>query len=121
MSAPATVGAGAILREPNTFSAQDLAKDLFANVPLDDCWAEKDMRTFSPLMAISREGTCAFELPALDSEMYLFSDLILEVRVRLEDSEGKLPESRAAVGPVNNLLHSIIKECKIKINGSDGK
>lgn len=87
------VGSGAIVGESGTFAAIDMAKSLFGDIPQDQSWSKKYTRTFPPNQSINMEVPTEFCLPGLEDSMYLFNNLILEIRVRLLDEEtGKPPE-----------------------------
>jgi hypothetical protein len=48
----------------------------------------------------------------------LFDKLFLEVHLKLQKSDGTKPASKAQVGLVNNIVHSLFSDVKYSINGT---
>lgn len=94
--------------------------DLFS-VPPTQLSIEKGYETaHRPLGSLQGTDSICFDIPTSSEEYVLLHETYLYVKIQLElkSKEGK-PLSQAAwltVVPANNLLHTLISKCELKIN-----
>ena len=103
--------------EPLTWPSQNYAASFFATLPRDSRFLNCNFQKIVPSSNIDGETitfTCQrFEAP----NCYNFSECCVEATVAIVKSDGiSLPEKTAVVGTCNNILHSIFKNLRIKLN-----
>lgn len=104
----------------STYAAEALSKQFHRSLPNDSRFVALTRVKKSPNTQIS-QLQAEFTFPP-SPMIYLVNDLTLEITVRLvEGSTKSTPKNGALAAPVNNVLHSLIKNLNIEINGFPSK
>jgi hypothetical protein len=93
-------------------SIQDL---FFFNPPVDDRFVRIYRRHFDPQAVIVNQTGVVFQMPR-DASVYLINKIYLELDLKLcAMGNDATPPPNTKVGPVNNVLHSVIKRAHLSI------
>ena len=102
--------------EPLTWPSQNYAASFFATLPRDSRFLNCNFQKIVPTSNLDGRTltfTCQrFEAP----NCYNFSECCIEATVVIVKSDGSLPGIKSTVSTCNNLLHSIFKNVRIKLN-----
>ena len=108
------------LRGINTFDTERLSQG-FQRVIAQDTRYVSLSRTAQPTVnAVGAHG-CEFSFPP-SNNIYLFHDIKCEMKLKLvtKDPPHATPTRGVLVGPVNNVLSSVISDVKLQINNQQG-
>lgn len=104
----------------SSYAADALSKQFHRFLPADSRFVALSRVKKSPDAQLT-QGTAVFSFPP-SPQIYLVNDIVLEMNVRLvERSAQKTPLDGAAVGVVNNTMHSMIKNVRLLVNGFPSK
>lgn len=106
----------AVAGSTHTYAAEALSKQFHRMLPNDGRFVALTRMKKSPNQQVTQEHA---EFTFAPSPMiYLVNDIVFEISVRLvEKSTQGTPADGTEVGPVNNTMHSMIKNLKLTVNG----
>ena len=107
-----------ILTPPNTYAAESLSAGFKNKLPADVRYVAIRRMGRPPVLALNQKNV-EFRLPAI-SDIYLINNMKLELKVSIKTKTPPhtTPAEGAKVAPVNNLLHSCIKDVNILFNNN---
>src|SRR5574343_1549268 len=104
------------LTEPLTSTSQSYAASFFSSLPRDSRFLKCTFQKFSPTSSIEGK-TITFSCQRYESpSVYNFNEACIEVTCSIVKANGEVPDTSAEVSVVNNILHSLFKSVRIKIN-----
>ena len=107
-----------VVVQDHTVKVENVGSNYFRREPLDGNYTSTFYRNIEPDTSIQATKDIEFTLPALDGAMqYLLNETLIYARVRLVDPDGQTPDENKKIGLKNNILHSLIQECRMYING----
>lgn len=91
--------------------------DLFSVPPTQTSIENGRYVEYHPISSISDGAPIEFEVSASGDDYLDLSNSYLYVRAKITKPNGNNLEDADAVGPVNNLLHSLFSEAEVSLNG----
>ena len=94
--------------------------DLFTVPPTQTSIEEGRWDIVYPESGYVKNSTILFKIPSTDSHYFDLSEtqLFVDVKIKQKGAEAFITDTEI-VGPVNNLLHSMFSQVKIKLNDKD--
>lgn len=89
--------------------------DLFTIPPTQTTIEDSHWVYYNPVTTISDNSPIEFHIPGNSEEYIDLSHTLLKIRAQIVNSNGEAPNTDA-VGPVNNLLHSMISQINVQFN-----
>lgn len=105
-----------LLIDDSAWSAQNYTDSFFLKKPTDLRYLKTEYYTYYA-QTESTDQPFSITLPKRSGpEVYHLNKLLMEVQLKLVDSDGNIPANGSNVAPVNNILHSIFMQVKLKLN-----
>ncbi len=103
--------------EPNSLVSENWADSLFETRVRDSRFDSVEFMTYYSKNSLSNAKKIEFCLPRYTGPVvYIPRDMYLKVDVVLTKADGVTPpDASAKVSPVNNILHSLFSECRVKL------
>lgn len=106
-----------LIVDEGSVAAVNYAESFFFKKNVDLRFVKSEFMSFSPSGDCSNDLNISFILPRRSgSEIYHLDKLLMEVCVKLVDSDNKPPENNTDIGPVNNIIHSIFAQVELLLN-----
>jgi hypothetical protein len=108
--------------EQGTYPAEPMIKGLFRKTPTDLRFINTEYRQFNSQTAVDKNSNkFSFVLARLDAPYcYLLEDCLIKVNLIITKKDGvSLPDTDKIVAPVNNVLGSLFREMRMKINDDE--
>ena len=111
--------ANSILIQPSSFSSSYVSDSFFYKSPTDVKYTNSRYNSFSPVSSMKNTKKITFNLPPYSgNSLYDLSNSYIEMKLRIVDSDGNLPNpSEYVVGLINNSLQSLFSDVKLILNG----
>lgn len=105
-----------IAQEANTQLVNEFNSQFFFDLPTDLRYQSVEHFKYSPQSALSNNGDIRFYFPPrTGAAVYFLKDIILEVKVNLQNADGSKIGASKDVSVVNNTAHSLIKRLSVKV------
>lgn len=91
--------------------------DLFRTKPLQTNILSTNEVAYKPLASLENSSTIEFASLSNNDQYRDLSSIYVRFRVKLFKDEKDTAHTDASVGPVNNVLHSLIRQCSVYLNG----
>ena len=109
--------------EINVQPVKDYISDLFVSPVDDKRFSRVTFEKFLPITSVKSyrdlqaDPAINFHLPKKTSPfVYLLSQTLISVKIKIVDSDGNLPTNSAKVTVNNNVLHTLFSSCELKLN-----
>lgn len=105
-----------IAQEANTQPVQEFNSQFFYDLPTDLRYQSVEYMKYSPITAISENGDIRFQLPPRTGPaVYFLKDVLMEVRVNLQNEDGTKIADGKDVSVVNLTPHSMFKRLSVSL------
>lgn len=99
--------------------ATDLAALFFNSPIIDNRFQSVDYMPVQPISDYTSQDTIEFEIPKFsNNHCLLMHAAMIEVNLRLLDTQGNIPEEGKVVSFSNNIVNSLFQDCEITVNGA---
>lgn len=92
--------------------------DLFRPRPMQTDVLNTFEVVYKPLASLENSSTIEFASLANNDQYRDLSSIYIRMRVKLFKDEKDTEHTDATVGPINNVMHSLIRQCSVYLNGT---
>ena len=92
--------------------------DLFYVPPTQTSMESGGYVEYNPISNVDDGAPVEFDIGGSGSDYIDIANTQLYVKVKIQNADGTVLGDSAAVGPVNNLLHSLFSDVEVKLNGT---